>query len=278
MNLIKKRTHFALAFFLIPFLVHSQEYKPQFKVANGQEYNYQMDMISESTQSMGGQEMKIPANSTSTIKNLINKIFPDGKIEIIVSSWDAKVSTKMLKDTTMQFNGKVGPTSKITVDKLGNALSKEKIDTVAASAGSFNMDNSMIGTILFCEFPDKPLKTGDKWTKEHTDSVGAPFGKLGMKIKTEYTFGSKEIIDGRNLYKVTSTSAIEVAGKGQMQGMDLFIEGTGAKSGNTYFDPATGVIYLDKNKIELSMTVAISGQQSMTIPVTQKMDITIKLK
>jgi hypothetical protein len=279
MNILKKCT-FGISLFLLSLAATCQTYKPQIKVTKGQEYNYSIQMNSETVQSMGGQEMKFTANQDYTLKNNITDVKPDGKVETLTSNWDAKITAKIMKDTTISLNGKVGSSTHTTFDKFGNILSKVKIDTVMQNTMGANFDNNMISNALFVEFPENLIKTGDKWTKDYSDSVDAAGlgGKLGLKVKTEYELGTKEKIEGKDLYKVTYNSTMEVAGKGVMQGMNLFVEGTGMRKGELYFYPASGVISSNIGNLELDMTIAVSGQQSMTIPVTQKMTITQRLK
>jgi uncharacterized ubiquitin-like protein YukD len=276
MNSIKKITS-ALILIFSTCLVYSQTYKPVLKVTKGQEYNYLMEMTMDMTQSMGGQEMKYGTSASTTIKNLIANVKEDGKVEVIASNWDAKVTTKIMKDTTMTFKGKVGPSTKVTFDKFGNVLSKVKLDTVQMDSKLAGIDNDM-ANIVFCEFPETPIKVGDKWTKEHTDSVPAgPMGKMEIKTKSEYSLGAKEMVDGKSYYKVTVTSNLLISGKGNMQGMDLALNGTGVKNDELYVDPATGVVYSDKATMEMNMNIAVSGQQNMTIPMTQKINTSYKL-
>jgi hypothetical protein len=277
MNLLKKGI-IALSLILVSSLIYSQTYKPIIKVSKGQEFSYLTDMTMEMVQSMGGQEMKYVTSGTATVKNAISDILTDGKIEVLASNWDAKVkSTAMGKDTTMTFNGKVGSSFKFTLDKLGNVLSKAKNEEDKNDNKLPGFDNMMAVTV-FCELPENPLNPGDKWSKSHNDSIEAgPAGKLGYDVKTEYTFVGKETVEGKNLYKITSASDVKISGKGNTQGMEFAIDGTGVSKNDIYLDPATGVIQTNKMNMELDMSIALSGQQNMTIPMTQKMTMNCKL-
>jgi hypothetical protein len=232
----------------------------------------------ETVQSMGGQEMKFASTISSTLKNSIENALSDGNIEIIISLWDTKISSKILKDTSMTYSGQLGPSTKVTMNKFGNVVGRSKME------GSTKLDPTFAGlenatnTILFCEFPETPLKEGDKWTKEHVDSVAAgTLGKLNIKTKAEYKLGTKETVEGKSLYKVTCSSTMEISGKGNIQGMDFVVEGKGVKNDAIYFDPATGVVFSNKSNTEMDMNLALTGQQNMTIPITQKIQITYKL-
>lgn len=252
----------------------SQDFKPQIKVLKGQEYNYAVNADIEMTMSMGGQEMKMPSVVSSINKNLIENVAPDGKISVVTSVWDVKTTAKVMVDTTIQLTGKVGPSFRVVVDKFGNALSREKIDTVDMEK---IQSNGMISTSLFIEFPENPLKQGEKWTKTRIDSVATPFGMLKMDIKTDYTLLGKEKLEGKDFYKVNQISTIEMSGKGEMQGMTVTVEGTGASNGDCYLDQVTGAVNSQKNITELSLSLAISGQQSMIMPMVMKVNVSSNL-
>lgn len=281
MKAIKKLTA-ALLILSVVIPGTAQEFKTSLKVTKGQEYNYENTVVMDMTQSMAGQEIKVNNNSSATSKFVIDKVLPTGNVEILTSIWDVKSSTKApMMDTTFSFSGKASPTYKLILDQYGNIISKEKVDTTGINNSmnsAFDMENKLSGSGMFCEFPQKNLQPGEKWSKSTSDSISNMGGKMGLVVNTDYTLGEKESVDGKTLQKVSYTSAIEIGGKSKMQGMDLFIEGTGVQNGNMYLDPVTKVIIDNQSEIELDMNIAVSGQQSMTIPMTQKMKVTQKLK
>lgn len=280
MNSMKKVTA-ALILGIISVSVFAQDFKTATKVAKGQEYNYQNSIVTEITQTMGGQEMKVNSTSNATTKYVIDNVLSSGNVEVLTSVWDLSSKTKApMMDTTMTYSGKVSPTYKIIIDKHGNFISKEKMDTTGISGlnAAFDVDNKLSGSGMFCEFPAKDLKVGEKWSKSYNDSVNNMAGKLGLVVNTDYTLGATENVDGKAYQKVSYTSNIEIGGKNKMQGMDLFIEGTGVQNGNLLVDPVSKVIYNNKSDIELDMNIAVTGPQNMTIPVSQKMTVTQTLK
>ena len=56
--------------------------------------------------------------------------------------------------------------------------------------------------------------------------------------------------------------------------MDMFIEGTGEPSGTAWFDTALGLVIKTQSVMSNEMTMAMTGQNQMTIPMTQKMTTT----
>jgi len=263
--------------------IQAQTFKTTIKVSKGQEFDYQTNTIMDITQTMGTQEMKVYNASTSTTKNLINNVTKEGNIEVITSNCDAVNMMKMpMADTTKtEFKGMVGPSYKLLLNKTGKTLSREKYDTtnMAPGTGTVDLNNKLIASGLFVEFPEKDIKVGDKWNKDITDSVAIMSGnKMGVNAKTDYTLAGVETIDGKQLQKVTFTSKMELGGKMKIQGMDMFLEGTGVSSGISYLDPVTKVIYKNESEVEMDLTIAVTGQQNMTIPMTEKIKVTQTLK
>lgn len=272
-----------LCLILLSANIQAQTFKTAIKVSKGQEYVYQNNTIMDINQTMGTQEMKVYNSSTSTTKNLINNITKKGNIEVVTSNWDVVTVMKMpMADTTKTENkGMVGPSYKVLLGKTGKPISREKYDTtnMAPGTGSIDLNNKLTSSGLFVEFPEKDIKIGDKWNKDVTDSVAIMGGnKMGVTAKTDYTLGGIETIDGKKLQKVTFTSNMELGGKMKMQGMEMFLEGTGVSTGTSYIEPVTKVIYKTETDIELDMTIAVTGQQSMTIPMNQKIKVTQTLK
>jgi hypothetical protein len=59
-----------------------------------------------------------------------------------------------------------------------------------------------------------------------------------------------------------------------MMGMDVFIEGKGKLRGTIYFDDKAGLVVKEEGQNDTDLTAAITGQQNMTIPMTQSAKVT----
>jgi hypothetical protein len=272
---MKKRT-LIISLFLLPFLIQAQEYKPALKVTKGQEFRYQTSILSENTQTMGGQESKNSAKVKATQLNVIEDIQADGTISVLTSVWDVETSAQgMGMDTTITMPGKSGEVTRNFFNSSGGALKKEVAEAATQGNGmNTGLSSGMTNTAVFIDFPSKSLNPGDKWTREGIDTISQPGfgGTMVLKVSTEYTYKGK-LADSKNL-AVTYSSTLEITGTGSMQGMDLNIEGSGMRVGTLAFDPGNGITQQDKGTTELDMTISISGPTNMTLPMTQKLDIT----
>lgn len=280
MNSFLKSSAVLFLFFASNTLL-AQEFKTPLKVTKGEEYNYQTEMVMDINMNQGGMEMKISNSTSSTNKYKVENVLSNGSIDLLFSTWDITTRTQMMgKDTSMSMKGKVSPTYKMLIDKYGNTVTREIVDS--SYVKEFNVqlggENRLMNSGMFCEFPNKDLQIGEKWNKTLSDTISNMGMKLGLTIKTEYILGKVEMFEGKSLQKITFKADIEIGGKGNMQGMDVFAEGTGVSSGTAYIDPVSKVISTSKSNIEMAMTMAISGAQSMTIPINQKITATMKLK
>lgn len=266
--------------FLLPAAGYSQEFKTEIKVSKGQKCEYATEMNTDIAVTQQGMEIKMSEARNYTTKLVVNSILSSGNMEIYSTLWDVSSrSSVMGVDTTKVLKGQVGSTYKSEINKFGNIISFAKLDTSNSdSTGSSVTINKLSNAAMFCEFPNKTVAVGEKWNKVSTDSVSMIGFKLGMVINTDYVFAGAETIEGKTFQKVTYTSSIEMGGKGKIQGMDMVMEGTGADSGSIYLDPETKIIHEKKSDVEMEMSMVITGQQNMTIPVSQKMKTTQKLK
>ena len=97
------------------------------------------------------------------------------------------------------------------------------------------------------------------------------------KRNLEYTVLAREKKGNRDCLKIDFKGTMEITGKMKQMGMDMVLEGSGEVSGTVWFDPAAGLLIEDQNINIIEMTMALTGQAQMTIPMTQKVNSTQKL-
>lgn len=273
------RNTIALLVFLLPLAGYSQEFKTEVKVSKGLRCEYTTEMNTDVAATQQGMEMKMSDSRNFTTRLEVDDVLSSGNVEVYSSIWDMSSRSKVMGvDTAMVNKGQVGSTYKSEIDKYGTIISFVKMESgKSQNEGAFAL-SKLTNAAMFCEFPKKNVAVGEKWNKVSDDSISMVGFKTGMTINTDYVLAGIETIDGKSFRKVTYTSNIEIGGKGKIQGMDMFMEGAGADSGSIYLDPETKIIYEKRSDIEMEMSMTITGQQNLTIPVSQKMKITQKLK
>jgi hypothetical protein len=239
-----------------------------YKFEQGKTYQYKS--VSEGTiiQEMMGQEMKIENGSDLTVSLMTDEIAGDGAMTLITKLVEGTTRMKNpMMDTTIAMTDMIGKRMKIQVKTDGTVLGREIIDTVESA-------NRMRGVgqreaLRFHILPKKTVGTGDTWASSFVDTVDNMGGKIVNSVQNSYTVIGRETKNGADCLKVEYTGEIMIEGSGTMQGMDIYIEGAGAVKGTMYFDPAQGMVVQDESTTETESTIAVTGQQNMTIPLSQ---------
>jgi hypothetical protein len=262
---------------LMPVGLQAQKkYNPVLKLKKGETLTYISNSNIDMVQNMMGQEMEMKITSAS--KNIINITDIDKAGNYIVKQTSKENVIEMnmgIMDTVMQIP-EITNLPEFVVDKFGNIVSKTNPEPSTEGQGGADF-NSMNSASLFVEFPGRKIVAGDTWAISRTDSIPFMGGTLTNKIKTNYTFEGVEKKNETECYKITYKGGIENEGATTMQGMDFYIEGTGAMQGTTWVSVKTGVPVLDESIMENEMTLALTGQQNLTIPITYNIKSTRKL-
>ena len=237
--------------------------------ATGKKFLQNTQLTLNQNQNMGGQEIKVFSESKTKTSFVVDSVDPDEKATVLVSALDLSVhSIVMGKDTTMQFND-LKDKSRVVFSNTGKSLSTAQVDSSQAGPMVNQLDFGRLRSV-----PGKPVKVGEKWIEKDTATKKASAGNpiaVDVASETEYTLVGKETKDGREYSKVTFTGTMNLNGKGNMMGMEMFLEGTGKSQGFYFFDPGLSMIVYNEEDTELNMNVAVSGPQNMSIPMTQSM-------
>ncbi len=233
----------------------------------GTAFQQEMEITQNTVQSMMGQEIKVVGQIKALNEMKVEAVSPEGNATILMTVMDLSISqSAMGKDTTMRFEGMKDAVRGVYSPE-GKMISSVKVDSSKAAAVINQLEPGRLRML-----PGKQVKVGETWSESYTETKkaasGTPFG-LDMDIANEYTLASKEIRDGKEVYKITSTGTIAVTGKGNQMGMEMFVEGNAKVQGYSLFDPARKMIVYTEDDTEMELSIAVSGPQNMTIPMTQ---------
>lgn len=269
---------FVLFGLLMPamLVVGQKAINPEMKLSKDDVLKYEVTFDGKIVQSMGGQDMEIKLSGSSKNALTVDQVLPNGSYQLKMKMSDIVLSMTMpMMDTTMSIP-EVPGSPIIVIDKLGKML--RKIDTTAKNQAGIGIDPaSMGGASPFHQFAGKKLKNGEKWNVERNDTMPFMGGSIVNLNKLEYTLVGTEKLDAVTYLKATYKGTIDSKGSTSMQGMEFYIEGTGAVEGTVYFDLKKFIPVLEDNVSENEMTLALTGQQNMTIPMSQKMTLKRKL-
>ena len=274
---MKIKLLFLVGLLLPAFVVFGQKaFNPEMKLAKADVLKYEVNFEGNIVQSMGGQDMVIKLGGSSKNMLTVDNELASNAYQFTMKMSDIVLSMNMpMMDTTMTIP-EVPGTPVIVVDKFGKML--RKIDTTAKNQAGIGIDPaSMGGASPFHQFAGKKLKNGEKWNVERNDTMPFMGGSIINLNKLEYILVGVEKVEEVNYLKATYKGTVESKGSTSMQGMEFYIEGTGVVEGTVYFDLKKFVPVLEENASENEMTLAMTGQQNMTIPMSQKMTLKRKL-
>lgn len=241
----------------------------KYNFVKGKTYVISNQIVSNMTQSMGGQEVKMSSEINSSSEINVEDVDKDGNATALNTLLGAKVhSTMMGRDTTMQLS--LNEQRRIVFANTGKQISSVSV----GDAKKFQMmgTESQISRIIV--LPSDEIKIGDKWHNTSVDSTQMSENNpvsTNSTAEMDYTFVGKESKDGVEYLRLNYSGTIAISGKGNMRGMDLFMEGTGKSEGFAYYNPQASLIVYSESTTEIDMSIAISGQQNMTMPMTQVM-------
>ncbi len=264
----------AVAMFMIAGSVLAQPAASlKYKFVKGTTLRYADTMVVQTTQEMMGQEMKMSQNLSAVTRYSVEAATPDGGAKLLNTTDTMRINVKNPRmDTTIVPVEIFHKRNRLTVTPLGDVTAREVVDSIKTT--SFMRASGGVGTrelLRMPVLPGKPVKPGDTWTTTKVDSTKSEGGNSVLTSTVEYKLVGTANYAGRSCAKFSYKGKMAVNTKGTMMGMDVFTEGTGTTSGVAYFDTSAGVFVGDEGKSDMELTAAVTGQQNMTIPISQTM-------
>ena len=241
------------------------EYTLQYKFEKGKTYTFIDTLNVKSSQEMMGQEMKSTSVFRATTKVVASEVNGDGSAVLTYSPEKMSFTIHSPQmDTTMTPTEMLGKRSRVTVSSLGTMSRRGMIDTVKLTGMMRGAAQREL--VRFHVFPGKPVKVGGTWTSVRPDTNESMGSKVVTVATLEYTVLAKEKISGKEALTIAYKGKLTITGKGSMMGSDFFIEGSGTMSGTLHLDPASGLALVEDSTMDMESTIALTGQQKMTIP------------
>ena len=248
-----------------------EQFTLTYKLAKDHPYRFRDTTVVTSSQEMMGQEMKSTSTIVTTMRVVPTELRPDGSTVAEVSAEGISASVRNARmDTTITFPDLVGKRSRVTLSKTGETLRHEVMDTVKQNTMAMAAGVGRQEMMRFQVLPDKPVKVGDKWKTVKPDTTGmGPGGQVITVASGESTLLGRETHGKYECLKIGYAGTLTLTGKGSMNGMEFYLEGNGKTTGTYLVDIATGLAIVADSKNSVETTVALTGQQNMTIPGSQ---------
>lgn len=260
---------FALIFLVTVNIQAQESYKLEYKFEKGKTYRYKDVTSGSMTQEMMGREMKMRNESNTVVKLVVDNLTKDKNIVLLISADSARVfSSSPRGDTTIYLKELIGKRTKVTISNLGKITNRETIDTVEISGGRLT-SAAQREALKFPILSEKPVKVGDSWSTANIDTMDQMGGKIIVTSDVEYKVVGKEKKNGTDCLKMTFNGKSTTEGKGVVQGMEFFIDGSGKVNGTLYFDVKAGLVIEEESNTDSETNMATTGEQQMIIPMTQ---------
>jgi len=241
----------------------------KYNFKEGKAYKTVTKVITTTTQSMMGQEMKFDVIIDMQSDMSVTKVDTEGNASMLIN---------LKGNTEMNLPEAAG-------GKKSETFTNEAINATFAPDGK-SINQTMVDKdgknvtvkdyIKLTELPKKALKAGDTWQEKRVDTVANSASPIAVitTTDTKYTVVGKEMVDGKDLFKIAYDGTLEITGKGSQMGMEMVMEGTGATKGFYFYNPALSIVVGSEGLIEMNTNINVSGPQNMTIPMNQTIKVT----
>lgn len=246
-------------------------YKLAYRFQKRQHLKYMTSVKTEVSMEMMGQEMTNSVDGASLMHIEVEDVDKDGNISIVhaLDSLRSHIKSQNppMDSTFRNPDALIGKRTRLVINSLGKKIKSTVVDSVNLSGVMAQMGGQQTSLRLI-ELPGKEVKPGDTWNVSTPDTIQQSEGKIMLSPKHTYTVGSEVDTLGYKCIRISYTGTVGIKGdmKNKSMGMNIFIEGEGPSSGTAYFAPKEGLLVAATNNADLEMTVALTGQMSMTFP------------
>ncbi|MFQ5706831.1 MAG: hypothetical protein ACE5HO_05235 [bacterium] len=252
-------------------------YRLKYKMEKGQTFEYAVSEVREVTQEMMGTEVTSESKTEARLKLQSEGPSKAGNLVFTMFYENFKLNLKSMRiDTVLQDPAAlIGKRTRKVITATGDQVKSIQIDTVKVNpifAQALNNSGEFLPNL-----PNSELRIGEPVNSSDVDTTYLFGGSTVSRSDVEYTLVGPEPKSGYNCLKIAFKGTISLEGDGKFQGFDFALEGDGDIEGTLFFEPGKGLLVAAENQADLEMTAAITGQQNLTIPITQSLNSTITL-
>lgn len=243
-------------------------YKLSYRMKKGQRLKYKTTMNFDQTTEVQGQEISGTVSGTASLHVDVEEIGKEGNITFVyaLDSLQTSIKSPQLDTTFRNPEALLGKRTRLTVNALGKKLHSAMVDTLNLSGLLAQAGAGGQTTFRLIELPEKEIKIGESWTTSTADTTAQANSKMVIMPNLTYKVTGEVDTLGYKCLRLAGTGTVKMKGEGMQQGMNFFIEGEGPTNGTAYFAPQEGLLVAAVSNADLEMTIALTGQMSMTIP------------
>jgi len=256
-------------------------YKLVYRMQKGQRLIYKMTMSNETSAEMMGQEMQSSSEGENFMHCEVEEVGKDGKITMVYAIDSLRTHVKSqnppIDSTFRNPEGLIGKRTRQVINAHGKKLHSAVVDSVKLSGMFAQMGGGQQSALRLVELPEKEVKIGDTWNVSTPDTLQQGGNKFVVTPNLTYTVAGEVDTLGYKCVRLNYKGTTAIKGEGKNMGMNLFIEGEGPNQGTAYFASKEGLLVAMLGSSDLEMTIALTGQMSMTIPqsISTKLALTL---
>ncbi len=253
--------------------------KLAYKMKKGENLKYQLTMKSETVQERMGQEINVETSGESVIDIVVDDVDSKGNMNLIykIESMKTRISSFIMDSVLTNPEGIINKRMRQIITPNGKRLKNEQIDTLNIPNVLMQAGGNRQVMMRLPQLPDEAVGVGSSWTMITPDSMISTSMKTRVIPTTTYTATAEVDTLGFKCLRISYSGDIKVEGEGEQMGMKIVVEGDGTTEGVMYFAPSEGRMVSMTGSSEIDLTVALTGQMSMTLPSTTTTQLSMVL-
>ena len=199
------------------------------------------------------------------------------RLSVTIDSMYVGVVSPMgsMKPDMKSINGKQ---FEMSLSPLGKEYDFEGVDAIAystAEGGKRSIKDQFQS--VFPDLPEKKVKFGDSWTSSDTLNIDQGGMELVMVFSNVHTLEGTETMNGLECVKIATKVKGSLRGEGQQGPADFALDADIEGDDTWYFAYKKGVLVKMISEGLVEGTVAVTGPQDMSLPMSMETDIKIDL-
>jgi hypothetical protein len=249
----------------------------QYRMEKDEVVSYNLSEVITQTMDMMGQSMEVVSNK-DFLFSMQSKKAGDNKYYLNVTMDSMSVNVESPQgEMAGDVSEAIGKSFTMSVSSMGQEGNFEGIELIQYSLGPQGKRGIRSDfEAFFTNVPGEPLKVGDTWPSQDTLHINEQGMEMVLSFNYENKLTGLETVHGFECAKITSEYTGSVEGGGNQQGMDMTFEGDSEGTTTWFFAYKEGMFIQQTTEGFTEATIAITGAQNMTIPMTMDVKVDIK--
>ena len=172
----------------------------------------------------------------------------------------------------------VGKSFEMTMSELGKEVDLSGAASIQYDLGPSGKRNLASNfQAFFPDLPGRPVKIGDLWIAEDQITDKTEGVEIRIRLKNEHKLDGFETVAGLECVRIKTAVTGTLEGEGEEQGMGLTFKGDIKGTDTWYFAYKEGRYVRTVSSASVDGKIETSGFESITIPLTQKMNMETNL-